>query len=569
MSLRGLSRTDRLLLGIVLVAALLVALVAWLVVPPEKSGGLVKQPSTLFNVGYGTKAAYLVLGRLGYPVARLRRPIGEETLSAIGVLFILKPQEGLRDDELSALEAWVKEGHGLVVVPGRSSFEHGEHDSPETPRAVRGSPGSARAVRGSPDPAQAIRAVRGSPDSAQAIRAVRGSPDPAQAMTAGRAVRGSPDPAQVMTAGLQQYEETFGQTSRRGQETRAERTGLQQDEETFGQTSRRGQETRAERKKRRGQPPPPRSSLEEWFALEEVAGHRDETVHAYSRSDRPESGSLIDGSEPLCAGIRELAAGSDYRFRQSPLRGALAEMAPKVFWKDDLGIVGVRATVGQGTVVALADAYPLTNLGISDADNGLLLGNLADQLSEQYPGSVAFDEYHHGFAERDWSPVAMAKLMLSGDWRWAVAQAVLVGLLALYGRAVRFGSPRDVAHKPRRQHREFAEAAGRLLDEAGAVSLAAATLYRYYRDRLCRLVHLEPDADDDRLSRAVHDRSGQDIGELLYMAHMAASGATTGRGFMTGGRGLMKGGRGFVKRQELLAIARELHRVVEALDHGA
>ena len=141
----------------------------------------------------------------------------------------------------------------------------------------------------------------------------------------------------------------------------------------------------------------------------------------------------------------------------------------------------------------------------------------------------------------------MTKLMLTGPWRWAVAQAILVGLLALYAGGGALRQPADVTRKPRRQHREFAEAAGRLLDEAGAASLAAETLYRYYRDRLCRTLHLEPEADDAgsvkpsataRARRSPPLRAGQS----------AASRP--------------------VGRQELLTIAQRLHRVAEALDHG-
>jgi hypothetical protein len=208
-----------------------------------------------------------------------------------------------------------------------------------------------------------------------------------------------------------------------------------------------------------------------------------------------------------------------------------------------------RVGLGDGTIVALADAYPLSNLGISEADNGLLLWNIVRELSRLSPGDIAFDEYHLGFPQRDWSAVAMTKLMLSGPWRWAAVQAILVAVLALYAGAVRFGSPQDITRKPRRQHREFAEAAGRLLDEGGAASLAVETLYRYYRDRLCRALHLESQADDARLSRAVRDRSGQDIAALLAQAQSA----------MTRRAG----------RQELLTIAQGLHRAVEALDHGS
>jgi hypothetical protein len=301
-------------------------------------------------------------------------------------------------------------------------------------------------------------------------------------------------------------------------------------------------------KQRKGVPFQPGSFFEDWFALDEAPARDKEAIRAQSGKDRLDSGQEIDASEPICAGIRRLVVESDRRFRKSPFRGPLARLPAKTFWSDALGAIGLRVDLGQGTIVALADPYPLTNLGISEADNGLLLGNLVHELSQKYPGEVAFDEYHHGFVERDWSAVAIAKLTFSGPWRWAAGQAALVGLLALLAAAVRFGSPQDVIRRPRRQHREFAEAAGRLLDEAGATSLAAATLVRHYHGRMCRLVHLEPEVDDARLAQAVRDRSGQRIDELLRQAQAAASGR--------------------IGRQELFAITQKLHRVVEALDHG-
>src|SRR5208337_3007238 len=110
------------------------------------------------------------------------------------------------------------------------------------------------------------------------------------------------------------------------------------------------------------------------------------------------------------------------------------------------------------------------------------------QMSARYTGSVAFDEFHLGLGAHDVSPVAIVKLMVFGPWRWAVVQAAVLGALALFARGVRFGSPLGVTLKLRRQHREFAEAAGRLFEEAGATSLAGETLYRYYRERICKLL---------------------------------------------------------------------------------
>jgi hypothetical protein len=419
----------------VLVTVPLVALVTWLLLPPEKTGGPVQKPSTFFNVGYGTKAAYLVLERLEYPVGRLRRPITEHTLDGIGCLFILKPLVGLESFELDELKEWVSQGHALVVVPGRSTSEHFATEGQAAPEAE--------------EPEFHIRW---------------------------------------------------------------------------------------------------RDHFEDWFNFEEGAANGPETPGTAAEADRAGLGTVLDAGEPICAGIRRLTAGGPRRFAKSPVTGFLDKMPVTAFWKDKLGTVGLRVQCGEGTIVALAEAYPLTNLGISDADNGLLLGNIARELSRFSPGEIAFDEYHHGFVQRDWTAVAMTKLMLTGPGRWAAAQALLVAVLGLYAGAVRFGSPRDVTPKPRRQQREFAEAAGRLLDEAGATTMAAETLTRYYRDRLCRALHLEPDSDDARLSRAVRERSGQEIAGVLKLADHAKSRA--------------------IGRKELLTIAQQLHRVTETLDHG-
>ncbi len=123
-----------------------------------------------------------------------------------------------------------------------------------------------------------------------------------------------------------------------------------------------------------------------------------------------------------------------------------------------------------------------------------------------------------------------------------------MGALALAARAVRFGGPQDVVYKPRRQHREFAEAAGRLFDEANATSLAAVTLSRYYRERICKLLLVDPQAEDRQLCEAVERRAGPAVAAELRQAQEALKAS--------------------VSRQQLLALSQQLHRVAEALDHG-
>jgi hypothetical protein len=423
MSLPSLARADRILLAIVLLVALLAALLHWLFVP-ERTGTIVRMPSTFFNVPSGAKAGYEVLQRLDFPTTRLRRRISPATLNGIGVLFVLRPEIGLAREEVAVLKDWIDEGHALVLVPG------------EPP------------------------------------------PLPTKASLA--------------------------------------------DDDNF---------------------------LDNWFDWKNISGS-ESRPHVLTLVERISEPSKPEENSPLTEGLYQLTVPRDRRFTvKMPFHGYSEDRASgTVLWKDEWGAIGVEAKSGDGTIVALADEYPFTNVGISEGDNGLLLANVARELSAKYPGDIAFDEYHLGMAERDVSEVAIAKLMLAGPWRWAVLQAALVGVLALFAQAVRFGKPKDVVRKLRRQHREFAEAAGRLFEEAGASSLAAETLYRYYRDRLCKRLLLDTQVEDAQLCDAVQRRAGDAVAAALQKTQAAM--------------------RGPIGRQKLLELTHELHRVAEAIGHG-
>jgi len=112
------TKRDVLLLGIVLVAAVVIALLTYVVLPPPRAGSVRAQPSTFFNEPYGTKAAYLTLEKLGFDVARLRRPIDTDTLEGLDGLVLLRPVVCLNENEDRVLRAWVRQGHVLLVSPG-------------------------------------------------------------------------------------------------------------------------------------------------------------------------------------------------------------------------------------------------------------------------------------------------------------------------------------------------------------------------------------------------------------------------------------------------------------------
>ncbi len=310
--------------------------------------------------------------------------------------------------------------------------------------------------------------------------------------------------------------------------------------------------------------------LDDWFQWKEPPAGSKKTDD-FPPVERAAPLQKVKSDDALTAGIRELAVPDGRRFDpKSPCQGHLQDASARAFWKDQRGTIGLQIASGDGTIVALADEYPLTNLGISEGDNGLLLANVVREMSARYPGKVAFDEFHLGLAEHDFSPLAIVKLMLSGPWRWAAVQAALVGVLALFARSVRFGSPQDVIRKPRRQHREFAEAAGRLFDEAGATSLAAETLYGYYRERICKSLLFDRTVEDRRLGEAVEQRAGPAVAAELRQAQTALQCSLSRQDLLPWiVPGLVDASRqGPLSRRDLLAVTQKLHRVAEALDHG-
>lgn len=90
----------------------------------------------------------------------------------------------------------------------------------------------------------------------------------------------------------------------------------------------------------------------------------------------------------------------------------------------------VTAAVGEGSVVALADALVLDNAHLDEADNaelGLALAGPAD-------GPVAFLESVHGYADSGLEAVPT-------PWKWTAAGLVVAAAIGLWAAGTRFGPP--------------------------------------------------------------------------------------------------------------------------------
>ncbi len=217
-------------------------------------------------------------------------------------------------------------------------------------------------------------------------------------------------------------------------------------------------------------------------------------------------------------------------------------------WADSEGPVMAEATAGQGRVVLLSQPYPLSNHGLARADNmrlgSNLLGVIADAGRREQPVRIGFDEFRLGLAERHVMWRAMLALLLEGRWGLAIAQVLVVAMLALWAAGRRFGRAEDVTSPPQRRQGAFAEAAGRLLRDAGAAEMAMQSIERDGRQRICQRLRLPATADDEQITEALdRQRARPDLARLW---------ATAGQGETTAAR--------------LLERTRAISKVLEALD---
>jgi hypothetical protein len=153
-----------------------------------------------------------------------------------------------------------------------------------------------------------------------------------------------------------------------------------------------------------------------------------------------------------------------------------------VLAQDDGGIVAVVLGWGAGRVVVLADSYPLTNHGLTSADNAPFIVRIVEALSREAGGAatVAFDEHYHGFQKPTAGAVAVGEFATTPLGLAALqALVVLVGWLYLSGR--RFGRPVTERHGQRRSELEFVEALAEASRRAGGARLALRSLRRHFQ----------------------------------------------------------------------------------------
>ncbi len=135
--------------------------------------------------------------------------------------------------------------------------------------------------------------------------------------------------------------------------------------------------------------------------------------------------------------------------------------------------LAISKEIGEGRVVVFADSSVISNRSLGQADNAVWLVRLVEEWGD---GTVAFDEFHHGFGART-GFFGLLKSFLLSPWGMPFLYLGLLGIVYLVVLRRRLGRSVHLQKDARRDPE--------LLIKARAGLLRTASNYHLAVDRLC------------------------------------------------------------------------------------
>ncbi len=176
----------------------------------------------------------------------------------------------------------------------------------------------------------------------------------------------------------------------------------------------------------------------------------------------------------------------------------------QTLFKDEQGALAVQKPMGKGNVLLIANSIAASNATIQQADNAILLVNIAAETTKGSRKGVVFDEYHHGvgFETRGGEGDTVKGGMFENSpkpLRFALLHLCALGVLLLYVGNRRFGPIRTIQTQPYRPSTDYVGSMARLIRRANAGDIAIVTLYRHFQRDLRRQLDLTPDTPTQTL----------------------------------------------------------------------
>jgi hypothetical protein len=184
----------------------------------------------------------------------------------------------------------------------------------------------------------------------------------------------------------------------------------------------------------------------------------------------------------------------------------------------------VDAPFGTGRIILVCDPYIVSNAGISLADNAAFANNLVATQN----GTIAFDEFHQGYANDSnrflafFAGTPVVAIFLQG--------LVLVGLV-FYSKSRRFARALPEQGPDRLSKLEYVTAMAELQQRTRAWDLAMENIYTDFRRRAARSFGIDVGAaTSDVLAKRVGGRTGLDpasVRETLFKCEEIIRGERT------------------------------------------
>jgi hypothetical protein len=190
---------------------------------------------------------------------------------------------------------------------------------------------------------------------------------------------------------------------------------------------------------------------------------------------------------------------------------------------DGKAAVLADARVGKGRLILLTDPHVVANNGLAKADNVLAALNL---FADNPGGSIAFDEYHHGYG-RSTAGGGLMAYFRGTPVPWMMGQAALIAVVVVYSFGRRFARPIPLRHERRTTNLEFVSSMANITRLAQASDLAIQNIYAEFRKQLCRYSGLPVKVDTGRLAGVAAGRGGidsRDLATLLSRCEEVAGG---------------------------------------------
>lgn len=218
---------------------------------------------------------------------------------------------------------------------------------------------------------------------------------------------------------------------------------------------------------------------------------------------------------PLLADVRDIAFRSPVRLLPA------ASASYKTLFRDDAGAIALWKPLGQGQLVVASAASIAENSGIREADNAVLLVNLAVKLRKSPRSTVLFDEYHHGvgLARSEGIPGKEGGLLenLPVPLRLGFLHLLGFGALLAYNANRRFGKRKTLAPTDYRPSTDYVGSLAKLYQRAGGADLALLELHHDFVRSLVRALDLPPDADVTRIVSHLAQRNMTEAGEMQIL----------------------------------------------------